>query len=261
MAGYTTETRLCQPSLTQVDVLLSFLETHVHLANGYSKTQRNKERSQKEWSRITSRLNNVPDGSMKTVKRWMKYWSDKKGAVKKKQAAIEKLKEEGRVEEIPELSETEERILALLRAGAIATAAPTNRTRVKTEPIDIDTVESSQNNTVTTFVLEHHVEEETDDDINDSEDRFLSAYRFNDSTEMTTSKQDHTPTVSSTRPEESTFLLVADKLCQIEQQRLDLDRRMLEVLERNSERDVVLAEAVKAMGEGLKAIAEAITKK
>ncbi|XP_060808448.1 uncharacterized protein LOC106133701 isoform X2 [Amyelois transitella] len=266
MSGNSLETRSSHPSLSQVEALVSYLETRPDLARGFKKTQGQRERAQKDWLRISQKLNNMPEGTVKTVKRWMKYWSDKKNAVKRKQVNIEKCRQSGE-QEILELSEIEERILTLIK-----TPTPRGHKGFKTEPDEQVEVESSENVIVSSILLDEEMGDETHtEETNEDEDTFLTNFVDTNRIPHSNGESESTPKVSSSKwsrfkvPQKKQesgqwFFLVADKLCRIEQQRLELDRRIVNVMERNSERDHMIAEAVKAMGEGLKALAEAISR-
>ncbi|XP_046963946.1 uncharacterized protein LOC124532877 [Vanessa cardui] len=85
------------------------------------KNRNAKARAIKEWEKISAILNCSCGGTIKSRQKWMKYWSDKKNAVKKKCAArnAARLGTGDGGEEVPELSEIEERILALMRGGGL----------------------------------------------------------------------------------------------------------------------------------------------
>ncbi|CAK1591806.1 unnamed protein product [Parnassius mnemosyne] len=72
------------------------------------------------WEKIALKLNSL-GGCVKTSKQWMKYWADKKSAVKKKGALRFRTKNKtGGGAEVVELSGVEERILTLLGGESFA---------------------------------------------------------------------------------------------------------------------------------------------
>ncbi|KAL4702670.1 hypothetical protein ACJJTC_007101 [Scirpophaga incertulas] len=108
------EIRTSHPSSAQVETLVEFMERNPSLAKGFLRTQNARERGRRQWEEIAVRLNSL-GGTIKTYKQWTKYWSDKKSAIKKKVAARSAARRRtgGGVEDVVELSELEERIVAL----------------------------------------------------------------------------------------------------------------------------------------------------
>ncbi|KAJ8703983.1 hypothetical protein PYW07_013277 [Mythimna separata] len=109
------ETRSSHPSSAQVETLVEFMERNPGMAKGFLRTQSARERSRRKWEELALRLNSM-GGTIKTYKQWTKYWSDKKSAIKKKvaaRAAARHRTDGGLEDELLELSEVEERIVAL----------------------------------------------------------------------------------------------------------------------------------------------------
>ncbi|XP_022817855.1 uncharacterized protein LOC111350480 isoform X1 [Spodoptera litura] len=310
--------RTSHPSVAQVEWLVGWLERKPSLAKGFAKTPSGRLAASHEWDRITLRLNSIR-GTLKSKKQWLKYWADKKSAVKKKAAAraafisstgMVKV-EEG--ETPPQLSNIEERILVLM-GGEAFIAGNRLLQNIKVEPsqdsgfIRAPVTQSNgtchslrvvpPNNLLGPTATEAEVTTTSD------------PLRLNDSFIInitipppTPAVQDHqqqsvlarsdteqpmSPGPPATRPalsrltsptrsrrrilqgirrrrpvspslqRRNNLLDMTDKFLQIEHRRLEIDNRMVTVMERNSERDHLLVEATKTMGEGLKAMAEGL---
>ncbi|KAJ8704227.1 hypothetical protein PYW08_012951 [Mythimna loreyi] len=116
------ETRSSHPSSAQVETLVEFMERNPGMAKGFLRTQNARERSRRQWEELAVRLNSI-GGTIKTYKQWTKYWSDKKSAIKKKVAARSAARRRtgGGVEDEVELSELEERVVALCGGESFST--------------------------------------------------------------------------------------------------------------------------------------------
>ncbi|CAF4947573.1 unnamed protein product [Pieris macdunnoughi] len=121
--------RRAHPSQNQLEILLKFLEDQHSLAKGFSKIASARQHAHAEWSKLALKLNSEGSGSVKSPKRWMKYGSDKKSAVKKK-AAIRtgQRRQTGCViAEIVHLTEWEERIISLMGSDRFYDGDPSLR--------------------------------------------------------------------------------------------------------------------------------------
>ncbi|KAJ8725933.1 hypothetical protein PYW08_004116 [Mythimna loreyi] len=98
------------------------MERNPGMAKGFLRTQNARERSRRQWEELAVRLNSI-GGTIKTYKQWTKYWSDKKSAIKKKVAAHSAARRRtgGGVEDEVELSELEERVVALCGGESFST--------------------------------------------------------------------------------------------------------------------------------------------
>ncbi|RVE44230.1 hypothetical protein evm_011129 [Chilo suppressalis] len=113
--------RSSHPSIAQLGTLVEFLEANRDLAKGFSKNLSAKIRAQQKWEGITFKLNSM-GGTIKNSKKWIKYWSDKKSSVKKKVALRNAARRRtgGGIENVPEITEIEERILILMGGDGFA---------------------------------------------------------------------------------------------------------------------------------------------
>ncbi|KAL0810555.1 hypothetical protein ABMA28_010675 [Loxostege sticticalis] len=111
------------------------MERNPGLAKGFLRTQNARERSRRQWEELAVRLNSL-GGTIKNYKQWTKYWSDKKSAIKKKVAARSAARRRtgGGVEDVVELSELEERIVALCGGEGFSTGD----THLGIQPFPID---------------------------------------------------------------------------------------------------------------------------
>ncbi|CAK1597964.1 unnamed protein product [Parnassius mnemosyne] len=113
--------RAAHPSTAQIHALLNFLEMNPSLAKGFSKVPSARDTARKSWEKLALQLNSL-GGCVKTWKQWTKYWADKKSAVKKKGALRFRTRNKtGGGKEVVELSEIEEKILALMGGESFAT--------------------------------------------------------------------------------------------------------------------------------------------
>ncbi|CAK1597958.1 unnamed protein product [Parnassius mnemosyne] len=113
--------RAAHPSTAQIHALLNFLERNPSLAKGFSKVPSARDTARKSWEKLALQLNSSGD-CVNTWKQWTKYWADKKSAVKKKGALRFRTRNKtGGGKEVVELSEIEEKILALMGGESFAT--------------------------------------------------------------------------------------------------------------------------------------------
>ncbi|KAL0830010.1 hypothetical protein ABMA28_003468 [Loxostege sticticalis] len=110
------------PTAEQIEMLLNFLQEHQDLARGHLRDASGRaQRSRRQWEELAVRLNSL-GGTIKNYKQWTKYWSDKKSAIKKVAArSAARRRTGGGVEDVVELSELEERIVALCGGEGFST--------------------------------------------------------------------------------------------------------------------------------------------
>ncbi|XP_059055912.1 uncharacterized protein LOC131849809 [Achroia grisella] len=77
---------MSNPTVEQVDTLLTYLSEHQELARGLCRNAEGRTRSTQLWVRLTDELNAL-GGCTKTIKQWQKVWADKKYLTKKAAAA------------------------------------------------------------------------------------------------------------------------------------------------------------------------------
>ncbi|XP_050352031.1 uncharacterized protein LOC126774512 isoform X1 [Nymphalis io] len=294
---YSPIERVSHPSSTQVEALVTFLEERPSLAKGFLRNPNARARALKEWDKITTLLNNTIGGSIKSSKKWIKYWSDKKSAVKRKAVArnAARLRTGGAAEDIPELSEIEERILALMSAPGFANGDEHLPLQVFDEPIQlfsashhsekiVDQPGSSApyinvnalpldnmnvgtyvnpNITVNQYPRQRELTPEHPRQAGDA-----TTVRDGDNTSATlTSRRRTFRSIRRSPPSQrhSQFNSMADKFLKLEDQRIAHEGRVVKVMEEMARTHNVLAEGVKAqaeahiaLGEGLKALGEGL---
>ncbi|XP_047529421.1 uncharacterized protein LOC125065694 isoform X4 [Vanessa atalanta] len=233
--------RVSHPSAVQVEALVSFLEERPTLAKGLVRNPSAKARAIKEWEKITAILNSCRGGTVKSRKKWVKYWADKKSAVKKKCAARNAARRMsgGVLEDNPELSEIEERIVTLMWGGG-------------DDHLQLQVFDPA---------LEHDARHE------EIEQEATTAQRHGDSTSATFSPTLRTFRAVRRLPPQrrSLFTSIADKFLKLEDQRLAHEGRVVKVMEEMARTHNVLADGVKAqaeahktLGEGLKVLGEGL---
>ncbi|CAG4945943.1 unnamed protein product [Parnassius apollo] len=112
--------RASHPSRAQISTLLDFFKKHPSLSKGFSRVPSARDAARKMWEKITLQLNSL-EGCVKSTKQWIKYWADKKSAVKKKAALRFRAKNKtGGRAEVVELTDLEERILTLMGGESFA---------------------------------------------------------------------------------------------------------------------------------------------
>ncbi|XP_047538346.1 ATP-dependent RNA helicase Ddx1 isoform X2 [Vanessa atalanta] len=246
--------RVSHPSSAQVEALVSFLEDRPSLAKGLMKNRNAKARAIKEWEKISAILNCSCGGTIKSRQKWMKYWSDKKNAVKKKCAArnAARLGTGEGVEEVPELSEIEERILALMRGGGLGGGDEHLQLKVFDDNVNDIDVESKI--TINRSPLLNQPSSELT-----RQDYATAASHSDNASAISTPKRRTFRTVKrsppSRRPQYSS---IADKLLKLEDQRLAHEGRVVKVMEEMARTQNVLAEGVKAQAEAQKALGEGL---
>ncbi|XP_069364174.1 uncharacterized protein [Maniola hyperantus] len=116
-----TSERASHPSRAQIESLLEFLQRNPSLAKGFSKVPSARVASRRSWEALALQLNNL-GGCVKTSKQWIKYWADKKSAVKKKSALRYRARNKTGVgAEVVELNDVEETILSLMGGESFGT--------------------------------------------------------------------------------------------------------------------------------------------
>ncbi|XP_069364388.1 uncharacterized protein [Maniola hyperantus] len=113
--------RASHPSRAQIESLLEYLERNPSLAKGFSKVPCARDAARRSWEALALQLNSL-GGCVKTSKQWIKYWADKKSAVKKKGALRYRARNKtGGEAEAVELNELEEKILLIMGGESFAT--------------------------------------------------------------------------------------------------------------------------------------------
>ncbi|XP_052754084.1 myb-related transcription factor, partner of profilin [Galleria mellonella] len=109
---------MSNPTVEQVDTLLTFLEEHQELARGRCRNAEGRTRSNQLWVRLTDELNAL-GGCTKTVKQWQKVWADKKYLTKKAAAAARRSARAtgGGPSSAEPLNPIQKRILAVMGEG------------------------------------------------------------------------------------------------------------------------------------------------
>ncbi|CAF4774704.1 unnamed protein product [Pieris macdunnoughi] len=283
--------RRAHPSNIQLEILLKFLEHQPSLAKGCPKIFAAREYANAEWSKLALKLNSVRGGSVKSPKRWMKYWSDKKSAVKKKAAIStgQRRQTGGGIAEIMQLTKLEERILTLtvgdrfyegvssLRVHPFSdpTSSSSGSIRIFTPPNSIAPVSLIEPNTISNISPKIQETPIIAENIDDS-----TVYSLINS-DVETSKYPEQPQSSSdvsipsrvrrrfglqpSPPSQhrNYFNSITEKLLRIEEQRLDLDKKLLDLLNQQSINNNLLIQTVnhsqQAISESQKAMAEALT--
>ncbi|XP_037297995.1 uncharacterized protein LOC119190340 [Manduca sexta] len=307
--------RVSHPSLAQVEALVQYLEERPQLAKGFLRNPSAKAQARKEWEMITSKLNSIGGGTIKSVQKWIKYWADKKSAIKKKAAlrAAARRRTGGGNVEVLELNGIEERIVALMGGGGFATGDVHLQIPVFDEPTsDADDSPSilvgfsEQNNEPNTNVAHecpstsfnldtpvYSVEmpnvhrELSPQHLDQPHHQPAAASQACELRELSTrapasplaaGDRDNLPhntaSVGSTprrrrfrvrrsppSQRRSQFVSISEIFLRIEEQRVDLERRIVAVLESHIETGRLMAQANLALGEGLKAVAEILNKK
>ncbi|XP_047510205.1 uncharacterized protein LOC125053055 isoform X2 [Pieris napi] len=240
--------RRAHPSKIQLEILLKFLEHQPSLAKGFSKHTAAREHAHIEWSKLALKLNSVSGGCVKSPKRWMKYWSDKKSAVKKKAAIRTGLRGQtgGGISEIMQLTKLEERIFTLTEPNTIPNISPEiQETPTIAENIDDSIVYSLINSDVETSKYPEQPQSSSDVSI---PSRVRRRFRLQPSP-----PSQHRNYLNS----------ITEKLLRIEEQRLDLDKKLLDLLNQQSINNNLLIQTVnhgqQAISESQKAMAEALT--
>ncbi|XP_047518519.1 uncharacterized protein LOC125058473 isoform X1 [Pieris napi] len=265
--------RRAHPSEIQLEILLKFLEHQPSLAKGFLKHTAAREHAHIEWSKLASKLNSVSGGCVKSPKRWMKYWSDKKSAVKKKAAIRTGLRGQtgGGISEIMQLTKLEERILTLTDP----TSSSSGSIRIFTPSHSIAPVSLIEPNTISNISPKIQETPTIAENIDDS-----TIYTLINS-DVETSKYPEQPQSSSdvsipsrvrrrfrlqpSPPSQHRNYLnsITEKLLRIEEQRLDLDKKLLDLLNQQSINNNLLIQTVnhgqQAISESQKAMAEALT--
>ncbi|KAJ2948121.1 hypothetical protein O0L34_g9920 [Tuta absoluta] len=122
--------RTSRPSLAQVKALIDFIQKHPDLAHKKLRHGVSRAKVKKLWITISNHANSL-DGTLKTTKGWIKFWSDKRRSVMLKQKQIE----QGKLDDI--LAPIEQRIYDL--CSAVADKGPAKKRRgVKVEPYNGD---------------------------------------------------------------------------------------------------------------------------
>ncbi|CAH2050677.1 unnamed protein product, partial [Iphiclides podalirius] len=80
-------TRVTRPSLTQVKAIVEFMEKHPDLANRKQKDGMSQERFKSLWMELSDIVNGL-EGARKSMKGWIKFWSDKRRSMGLKQKHI-----------------------------------------------------------------------------------------------------------------------------------------------------------------------------
>ncbi|XP_053610559.1 uncharacterized protein LOC128675271 isoform X2 [Plodia interpunctella] len=104
--------RMCRPSLAQVNAMVDFMEKHPDLASKKLRHGVSHQKSKKRWEELSSIANSI-DGSVKSTKGWIKFWSDKRRSIVLKQKQIEKGKSSG------SLSALEQKIIDLRKKRSV----------------------------------------------------------------------------------------------------------------------------------------------
>ncbi|XP_013134709.1 PREDICTED: uncharacterized protein LOC106100415 isoform X2 [Papilio polytes] len=79
--------RVTRPSFAQVKAILEFMEKHPDLAHRKQKDGMSNERFKTLWMELSSIVNDI-QGTTKSVKGWIKFWSDKRRSIILKQKQI-----------------------------------------------------------------------------------------------------------------------------------------------------------------------------
>ncbi|XP_035449896.2 uncharacterized protein LOC118275882 isoform X1 [Spodoptera frugiperda] len=283
--------RASHPSGAQVDALINWLERKPSLAKGFAKTPSGRLAASREWDRITLRLNSMGK-TQKTKKQWIKYWADKKSGVKKKATALAAFASNtGSVKhesDMPsQLTNIEERILVLMGGEGFVSGNPFQYIQNDYSGDCLSPAATEAEVTTTADPIRPNNDSFT---INIRIPQQTAAVKKEQESEGSSSptEQPLSPSPQTTRPSLSrltsptlsrrrilqgirrrtqvspssqrrnSLLDMTDKFLQIEHRRLEIDNRIVTVMERNSERDHLLVEATKSMGEGLKAMAEGL---
>ncbi|XP_047985308.1 uncharacterized protein LOC125225584 [Leguminivora glycinivorella] len=120
--------RITRPSLAQVKAIVNFMQKHPELEN--LKRFRygvNHEKFKKLWSQLSTLANSL-EGSVKSPKGWIKFWSDKRRVIKRKQKQID----EGKIND--RLTPLEKKILDLSVAEDLISTK--KKKGVKQEPLN-----------------------------------------------------------------------------------------------------------------------------
>nr|XP_026487003.1 uncharacterized protein LOC113394047 [Vanessa tameamea] len=251
--------RVSHPSAVQVEALVSFLEERPTLAKGLVRNPSAKARAIKEWEKITAILNSCRGGTVKSRKKWVKYWADKKSAVKKKCAARNAARRMsgGVLEDNPELSEIEERIVALMWGGGDDHLQLQVFDDNVNLGFDVTNIKINQSPQQSEPSLEHDA----------MQPEATTEERQGDSTSATFSPTLRTFRAVRRLPPQrrSIFTSIADKFLKLEDQRLAHEGRVVKVMEEMARTHNVLADGVKAqaeahktLGEGLKVLGEGL---
>ncbi|XP_047510206.1 uncharacterized protein LOC125053055 isoform X3 [Pieris napi] len=221
--------RRAHPSKIQLEILLKFLEHQPSLAKGFSKHTAAREHAHIEWSKLALKLNSVSGGCVKSPKRWMKDpTSSSSGSIRiftpSHSIAPVSLIEPNTIPNIsPEIQET-----------------PTIA-----ENIDDSIVYSLINSDVETSKYPEQPQSSSDVSI---PSRVRRRFRLQPSP-----PSQHRNYLNS----------ITEKLLRIEEQRLDLDKKLLDLLNQQSINNNLLIQTVnhgqQAISESQKAMAEALT--
>ncbi|XP_038208013.1 uncharacterized protein LOC119829529 [Zerene cesonia] len=98
--------RVTRPSLAQLKAVVNFIEQYPELAQRKLQCRISNEKFQQLWSNLSNIANSI-DGARKTVRGWIKFWSDKRRSVTLKNRQIK----QGKVQD--RLTALEQRILKL----------------------------------------------------------------------------------------------------------------------------------------------------
>ncbi|XP_059045647.1 protein ovarian tumor locus-like [Achroia grisella] len=288
--------RAAHPSRAQIDALLLFLEQNRSLAKGFPKVPSARDKARKKWQEVSPSLNNL-GGSMKTWKQWTKYWADKKSAVKKKAIlrSEERRNSEAGTEEVVELTDVEERIISLMGGESFTEGnkpsanntfasfvpaaqhrqpSPTQDFKMENSTSDpLDEITSMTNADSPISMMAEELESNTNAGSPQAQCyQTASPHQYNSPTRSTQSPRHNTiphrrrrllPLPSQRR---SQFLNITHRFLRVEEQRLELDRRivtvmedmssvMRELLQRDRDRNHHIGQGLLAIGEGLKLLA------
>ncbi|KPJ16426.1 hypothetical protein RR48_05505 [Papilio machaon] len=79
--------RVSRPSFVQVKAIVEFMEKHPDLAHRKQKDSMSNERFKSLWMELSNIVNDL-QGTTKSVKGWIKFWSDKRRSITLKQKQI-----------------------------------------------------------------------------------------------------------------------------------------------------------------------------
>ncbi|XP_068626850.1 uncharacterized protein [Battus philenor] len=79
--------RVSRPSFTQLKAIVEFMEKHSDLAHRKHKDSTSHERFKTLWMELSNALNDL-EGARKSMKGWIKFWSDKRRSITMKQKQI-----------------------------------------------------------------------------------------------------------------------------------------------------------------------------
>ncbi|CAB3256414.1 unnamed protein product [Arctia plantaginis] len=80
--------RVSRPTLAQVKAIISFMEKHPDLAHRRLRVGMGHAKFKKLWLELSNIANSI-DGTIKSTKGWIKFWSDKKRSIHIKRKQIE----------------------------------------------------------------------------------------------------------------------------------------------------------------------------